>query len=313
MKLSIVIPCYASEKFLKNTYEQIEDAMNVAGYDYELILVNDSSPDNTYSVIKELAEAHNNIIGVNLAKNFGQHGAIMAGLAQTTGELILCMDDDGQTPASEIHKLIEGISDEVDVCYASYEHKQHSNFRNLGTRMNNWMATTMIGKPKDLFISSFFVAKRYVIEEMLRYNNAFPYIHGLLLRTTNKIINVPVDHKMREVGNSGYSLKKLLGLWLNGFTAFSVKPLRVADIIGVLTALAGFIYAIVIAVRRFVIGDCGSVGWASMTCILLFVGGMQMLLLGLVGEYIGRTYMCMNDSPQYVIKDMVGNKKDRME
>lgn len=310
MNLSIVIPCYASEKFLKNTYMKIDEAMHTAGYDYELILVNDSSPDETYSVIKDLANEHDNIIGINLAKNFGQHGAIMAGLAQTSGELVLCMDDDGQTPASEIYKLVEGITDDIDVCYACYEHKQHSNFRNLGTKMNNWMATTMIGKPKNLFISSFFVAKRYVIEEMLRYNNAFPYIHGLLLRTTNKIVNVQVDHKMRECGNSGYSLKKLLGLWLNGFTAFSVKPLRVADIIGVLTAFAGFVYAIVIAVRRFVIGDCGSVGWASMTCILLFVGGMQMLLLGLVGEYIGRTYMCMNDSPQYVIKEMVGSKKD---
>lgn len=309
MKLSIVIPCYNSENFLENTYKEIDSAMNEAGYDYELILVNDSSPDGTFSVIKKLSQENDNVIGINLAKNFGQHGAIMAGLAQTTGDLILCMDDDGQTPATEIHKLIEGITDETDVCYASYEHKQHSNFRNLGTKMNNWMATTMIGKPKDLFISSFFVAKRYVIEEMLRYSNAFPYIHGLLLRTTNKIINVPVNHKSREIGNSGYSLKKLLGLWLNGFTAFSVKPLRVADIIGALTALAGFIYAMVIAARRFIIGDCGSVGWASMTCILLFVGGMQMLLLGLVGEYIGRTYMCMNDSPQYVIKEMVGNKK----
>lgn len=305
MKLSIVIPCYNSSKFLENTYNEIKAAMDAAGYEHEIIFINDSSPDDTFSVIKEIASRDECVIGINLARNFGQHSAIMAGLNETTGDLVLCMDDDGQTPASEIHKLVEGISEDVDVCYACYEHKQHSNFRNFGSKVNDWMATTMIGKPKELIISSFFVAKRYVIDEMLRYSNGFPYIHGLLLRSTNKIKNIPVNHKAREVGASGYSMKKLLGLWLNGFTAFSVKPLRVADIIGVLTAFAGFAYAIFVLIRRVVFGDCGSIGWASMICITLFIGGMIMLLLGMIGEYIGRMYLCMNDTPQYVVKDIV--------
>ena len=137
--------------------------------EYEIILIDDSSPDNTYQVIEKISREHRNIYGASLAKNFGQHAALMAGFSYASGDYVLCMDDDGQTPASEIHKLLEALSDDIDVVYAEYETKKHSLYRNLGSKLNAKMTEWMLGKPKELYVSSFFVAKRYVIEEMLKY------------------------------------------------------------------------------------------------------------------------------------------------
>jgi undecaprenyl-phosphate 4-deoxy-4-formamido-L-arabinose transferase len=163
------------------------------------------------------------------------------------------------------------------------------------------MARIMLNKPKDLYISSYFAAKRYIVDDMIRYENSYPYVIGLVLRSTNNIVNVDVHHRARTIGTSGYTLKKLLGLWMNGFTSFSVKPLRITTFIGCLSAIAGFIYGIVIIVQKFVLPD-RQVGFASLASLLVFFGGMIMIMLGLIGEYVGRMYISMNNSPQYVIK-----------
>ena len=232
-KVSFVIPCYNSSKTIGKVIEEIKETMQqIAKYKYEIILVNDCSPDNTFEVIQEICKENKNICGVNLAKNFGQHGALMAGFHQVTGDILVCLDDDGQTPANEVGKLLEKIEAGDDVVYASYAHKKHSLFRNFGSYVNELMAQFLLGKPKDLYISSYFAARRFVVKEMLKYENAYPYVIGLVLRTTKKISNVSVNHREREVGQSGYTLAKLLGLWFNGFTAFSTKPLRIATIGG---------------------------------------------------------------------------------
>lgn len=306
MKISIVIPCYASARFLDNTINEIiKEISKLNQYEFEIILVNDCSPDDTFDVVKENSKNFINIVGVDLAKNFGQHAALMAGFQHVTGDIVVCMDDDGQTPASEIHKLIEEISEDCDVVYARYQKKKHAWYRNVGSKINALMTEWMLGKPKNLYISSFFAAKRYVIEEVKKYKNAYPYVIGLILRTTKSIKNVDVTHKEREVGESGYSFKKLIALWMNGFTAFSIKPLRIADVIGVILALFGFCFLVIVVIKRVVCGDSGAVGWSSLISVLLFIGGIIMCILGIIGEYIGRIYICINNAPQYVIKELI--------
>lgn len=304
-KVSYVIPCYNSSQTIGKVIAEIKDTMEkLSQYEYEIILVNDCSPDNTFEVITKLCEENKNICGVNLAKNFGQHGALMAGFHQVTGDILVCLDDDGQTPADEVGKLLAKIEAGDDVVYASYAHKKHSMFRNFGSFVNEKMAQFLLGKPKELYVSSYFAARRFIVNEMLKYGNAYPYVIGLVLRTTKKISNVPVNHREREIGQSGYTLKKLLGLWFNGFTAFSTKPLRIATIGGGIFAFCGFLYGIYTIIKKFV-NPAVPVGFSSMMSALMFIGGVMMLMLGLIGEYIGRMYICMNNAPQFVVRDLI--------
>ena len=310
MKLvSFVIPCYRSAATVSAVVEEINSTMAaLPNYDHEIILVNDCSPDNTFSVIEGLARADKRITAVDLAKNFGQHAAIMAGLHHSRGDYIVCLDDDGQTPADEVGKLLAKLEEGYDVVYASYgHHKQHSFFRNFGSWLNGKMTEIMLGKPKDLSIPSYLAAKRFIIEEMLNYKHCFPYVDGLVLRSTRRICNVPVNHRQRQQGESGYTIGKLLSLWMNGFTSFSVKPLRLATYAGVFTAFLGFIYALVIVVKYFTDSSIPE-GWSSTMALQLVLGGIILVVLGLIGEYIGRIYMCINASPQFVERQVV--KKD---
>lgn len=306
-KISFVIPCYRSEKTLEAVVMEIMTTMQkITEYEYNIFLVNDCSPDNTIGVIKELCSKYDNISGIDLAKNFGQHAAIMAGLRKTDGDIVVCLDDDGQTPADEVGKLIKGIEDGSDVVYANYHNKKHSAFRNFGTWMNDLMTRVMLGKPKDLHLTSYFAAKRFVIESMLQYENSYPYIIGLVLRATKNISNVEVKHRSRDIGTSGYTMKKLLGLWFNGFTAFSILPLRIATVTGVGFAGIGFIYGIYTIIKKFVNPEV-PLGFSSMMAAIVFIGGMLMIMLGLIGEYIGRIYISINNSPQYVIRKEYNN------
>ncbi|MBD5488034.1 MAG: glycosyltransferase family 2 protein [Lachnospiraceae bacterium] len=306
--VSFVIPCYRSMQTIGKVVEEIDTAMEkMPEYEHEIVLVNDSSPDDTFEVIRELCARRKDICGINLARNFGQHAALMAGFRYIRGEIVVCLDDDGQTPADEVGKLLREIEEGYDVVYAKYTHKQHSGFRNFGSKINELMTRIMLGKPKELYLSSYFAARRFVVDEMLRYTNPYPYVIGLVLRTTKNITNVEVSHREREVGTSGYTIGKLLGLWFNGFTAFSIKPLRVATAMGCITACGGFLYGIYTVIKKFVNPNV-PIGFSAMMAALVFIGGMIMLMLGLIGEYIGRIYISLNNSPQYVIKECIGEK-----
>lgn len=310
--ISFVIPCYRSLQTLPGVIQEIKDTMKtLKKYEYEIVLVNDSSPDDTFSVIIGLCRENDNITGINLARNFGQHAALMAGFHYVKGDIVVCLDDDGQTPACEVGRLLAGIEEGADVVYAKYNHKHHSGFRNFGSHVNEVMTRIMLGKPKDLYVSSYFAAKRFVVDEMIRYEYAYPYVIGLVLRTTKNIVNVEIDHRDRQAGESGYTLKKLLGLWFNGFTAFSVKPLRIATVTGVVCALCGFAYGIYTIIKKIFIQPPDLVvGFSALMSVIVFMGGMLMLMMGLVGEYMGRMYVSMNNSPQYVIREIVGNGKE---
>lgn len=301
--ISFVIPCYRSAQTLNKVVDEIDATMKALNaYEYEIVLVNDSSPDDTYEVIRSLCAKRRDIRGINLSRNFGQHAALMAGFHYVNGDVVVCLDDDGQTPANEVGKLLDKIDEGYDAVYAKYTRKQHSGFRNLGSKINELMTRVMLGKPKELYLSSYFAVRKYVVEEMLRCTTPYPYVIGLVLRTTRKIANVEVTHREREAGTSGYTIGKLFGLWFNGFTAFSIKPLRIATALGCLTACAGFLYGFYTVVKKFINPNV-PIGFSALMAALVFIGGMIMLMLGLIGEYIGRIYISLNNSPQYVIKE----------
>ena len=309
MKLvSFVIPCYRSENTVEAVTEEIRAAIAaLPGYDYEIVLVNDCSPDGTCRVIRALAGKDSHITAVDLAKNFGQHAALMCGLRHTAGDYVVCLDDDGQTPADEVGKLLAKLEEGYDVVYASYKQKQESGFRRFGSEVNRRMTEIMLSKPRELELTSYFAARRFLVDEMLRYEHCYPYVMGLVLRSTKNICNVPVKHRARESGSSGYTLGKLLGLWMNGFTSFSVKPLRISIWSGVILAVFGFVYALAAVIRYFTV-HTAPLGWTTTTVLLLIVGGFILIMLGLVGEYVGRVFMCVNATPQYVEREVVKKK-----
>ena len=304
-KLSFVIPCYGSETTIEIVVNEIRETLKQRPeYDYEIILVNDCSPDRVWPRIRALALADSHITGIDLAKNFGQHAALMAGYRHCTGDLIISLDDDGQTPARELFTLVDKMKEGWDVVYASYAHKMHSGFRNFGTWMNERMTESLIGKPKGLRVTSYFIMRRFIADEILRYENAYPYIEGLIFRATRNIANVPVTHHERMVGESGYTFSKLLALWFNGFTAFSVKPLRIATFCGSACACIGFLYGIYVVIRKLVDSSI-EMGWSSIIASIFFLGGLILIMLGMIGEYIGRIYISINNAPQYTIRQVV--------
>ena len=307
--ISVVIPCYRSEHSLRNVVESTIDTLSKRKDSFEIILVNDGSPDNVWSVIEKLVQENKEIVkGINFTKNFGQHSALLAGYKYSKGDIIVSLDDDGQTNPVHIWKLIDKLNEGYDVVYARYPETKESLFRRTGSWLNNKMSEVLLNKPKEVKGTSFNAIRRYVIEDMIRYDKSYPYIGGLVYRATNNITDVEIEHEERKDGRSGYTLSKLINLTLNGFTAFSVKPLRIASYLGILTALIGFIYAIVTIIKKLTIPSI-QLGYSSLMAAMLFMGGIIMFLLGMIGEYVGRIYIGINNSPQYVIKEILDNEK----
>ena len=305
MKISFTIPCYRSENTLEFVVNEIVEKMKERSeLDYEIIAVNDSSPDNVWSVITRLSTENPRIKGVNLAINMGKHAALMAAFSVVTGDIVVGVDDDGQCPVDRLWDLLAPLDDGYDMSMAQYPQKKQSGFKNFGSKVNDAMVRFMIGKPKGLVFSNFTARKRFICDEIIKYKNPYPYLEGLTLRTTQKIALVPMEERSRKSGVSGYTFKKSLSLWVNGCTAFSVKPLRLATILGVAFAILGFLVGIYMVISRILNPDMAA-GYASIMAVMLTIGGVIMVLLGVIGEYLGRIYICINNSPQYVIRETV--------
>lgn len=304
-KISIVIPCYCSAKTLPHVLKEIKAEFEHHHYtNYEIILVSDASPDDVYDIIQSYASKDIRIKGIEMSRNFGQHAALMAGYRAVTGDIVVSMDDDGEIPTSQIFSLIDKIGEGYDVVYASYTNHVRGLFRLFGTKINELMANVLLEKEKSIKLSSFFAAKRFIIDDVIRYKASYTYIPGLVLRTTTKITNIEMTLRNRMAGSSGYTLKKLLSLWFNGFTAFSVKPLRVASMAGIFCTGVGVLYGLFIVINKL-LNPWIQAGYSSIMAVLLFVGGMIMLMLGMIGEYLGRIYISLNNSPQYVIRQTI--------
>lgn len=316
--ISFVIPCYGSEFTIEDVVDELITEVNTRrdSYDYEIILVNDCSPDNVWEVIKGLVAKNSHIFGISLSRNFGQHAALMAGYSKSNGDIVFSLDDDGQAPIESVYSLIDKLQEGYDSVSGQIKEIKQSKFRILGSFINKKMCEYLLGQPKNLGGSSFWVTRRFVIKEMLRYNNSYPYVGGLVLRTTRNIATVEINQRERQYGTSGYTFKKLLKLWINGFTAFSEKPLRIATLLGLVCAALGFGYGLFVVIKKVIYPQI-PMGYSSIMAVILFIGGMIMLLLGMIGEYIGRIYISINNAPQYVIrettKDELTKNKDSRE
>ncbi len=310
--LSYVIPCYRSEYTISKVLNEIREVMGQRKeYDYEVICVNDFSPDTVYSVLEREAASDKRVKVVDLAKNAGKHAAVLAGLRYAKGDYIINIDDDFQCPVYEQWRLLEPLEkDECDVAVANYEQKKQSALKNFGSFVNLVTASIMLEKPMDLRMENFCIFKKFVRDEIIKYNKPYPYLEGLILRVTRRISVVMMQERERaDEKATGFTFGKSLSLWLNGFTAFSVKPLRIASILGVSFSLIGFIIMVVFVIKKLINPDVPA-GYTSLIAINLLIGGINMLILGLLGEYVGRIYICLNNSPQYVIKNTI-NLDDR--
>lgn len=300
--LSIVVPVYRSAPILPQLIEQIHAEMCKEGLDgsFELLLINDASPDNSWQVIRSLAAVHPFIRGVSLRRNFGQHNATMAGLNQARGEIIVVMDDDLQHPPHAIGDIMRALAEGYDVCYTNYLNRQHATWKKVGSQFNDWVATHLLGKPKGLYLSSFKGLRKEVAQEVIRYDGPYAYVDGLILDVTRSITAIDIEHQERHEGEGNYNLRRSVSLWLKMATSFSILPLRLATYMGFALAALSLVMIAFIVVQKFLNPDFPR-GWASLIATILLIGGIQTLCIGMIGEYLGRTYLKLNRKPQFVI------------
>ena len=311
--ISFIIPCYRSENTIEKVIDEIVATVaERSEYDYEVICVNDMSPDGVWDVLQKIAAKNEKVKLINFAKNQGKHSALMAGHAAASGEYVVDIDDDFQSPVNNLWKLMEPVvNGECDVAMANYFKKSESLFKRFGSWVNKRMIASMLEKPVNLHWDNFTVMRRYISDAILEYKNPYPYMEGLIFSVTRNVHIVMMEDRSRADDNStGYTFKKSLDLWMNGLTAFSVKPLRVASMVGIIFAVAGFIWGTIILLQKFVFHTIEVLGYASLASIMLFATGVMMIMLGLMGEYIGRMYISMNHIPQYTIKEKVNFDKE---
>ncbi|MFG6333210.1 MAG: glycosyltransferase family 2 protein [Lachnospiraceae bacterium] len=314
MRYSVIIPCYKSDQTIEHVVNLTREEMRKQNReDLEFVLVNDCSPDGgkTIEKLKEMAENHADVKVIDLAVNCGQHNALMAALRHAEGDVIIGMDDDGQTHPSQLPALFEMLDQGYDLVYGYYPQKKHSWFRNLGSRFNDLTVNMMIKKPKEVRTSSYFVVRKFVRDYAVEYTGSYTYLLGLFMRCTQNIASVPIQHFEREAGESGYTLKQLIRLW-SSIIGFSVVPLRVASITGFVSAGAGLLAALWILIRKFIDPNL-SMGWPSIMCAIFFFFGLNFMFLGMIGEYLGRMFLGMNREPQYVIKATYNIQKTKKE
>ena len=303
--ISIVIPCYRSEKTVSSVVDRITETMRQHEQDdYEVILIDDGSPDNTAEVLTKIALNDMHVKAILLSRNFGQHSALMAGYSQAKGEYIVGMDDDGEHDPADMFKLIDELDKGFDYVCAAFTSNDHSLYKRIGSRVNDWMATTFIGKPKNSLFSSYYVMRRFVMLEIIKTRNPHPYVGGMLVSITKKLSTVPIDHHKRIAGTSGYNLRRSIALWLNGITAYSVKPLTFSMTIAMIFTIFGFLFGLYVILRKLVSPEIPA-GYSSIVALISLIGGMIMLLLNMIGEYVGRIYLLVNKIPQYVIREIV--------
>lgn len=312
MLVSVVIPCYNSEHIIAKVVEMVQTEFSkIEDYKCEFVLVNDCGGDNTFHVIQTLASKYDNVHGIDLMRNFGQHNALMCAMHYAQGDLILGMDDDLQTHPSQIPLLLEAIkTGGYDIVYGTYRESKNGPIKNFTHWLNKVSSRVLLGRPKGVQSSNFWLITHAVKNEVIKYRSFNPYVDAIFYRTSHNIGNVTIEHHEREYGSSGYTFTKLVKLWL-AYWNFSAVPLHIASIIGAITAAAGFVVGIITIIRKLIDPSIHA-GWSSLVCILLFFFGLILLALGIIGEYLGKALLAINETPQYIVRSEVNvaNKRE---
>ena len=302
--VSVVIPCYNSERSIAEVVElTMAEFAKLDGFDCEFVLVDDNSSDGTFAEISRLCERYHSVHGLRLMRNFGQHNGLMCAMNHVSGDYVLGMDDDLQTHPSQIAAILAKMGEGYDLVYGVYRKSTNGSIKNLTSWLNKKTSRVLLGRPKNIQSSNFWCITHQVCDEVVKYKNYSPYVDGIFYRVTHNIGNVTIEHHEREYGQSGYTLKKLIKQWMAYFN-FSVIPLRIASIIGVISAVVGFAMAIVTIVRKL-LDPTMLVGWASTISLMVFFFGLVLMVLGIIGEYVGDLVLAVNGTPQYIVRKKV--------
>lgn len=298
-RLTVCVPVYNGAKTIEHLVSNIFEKLSPLSV--QIVLVNDASPDNSEAVCKKIAESVDHVKFISLRKNAGEHAAVMCALNHAEGDYVTIIDDDFQNPPQEILKLLKVAESGKDVVFSKYKDKKHHPLRNLGSQFNNLVATWLLDKPFNLYLSSFKLMSKDIVQEVIKYTGPFPYLDGLILRVTSNYDSVFVEHVARGEGQSNYTFRKLVRLWMNMFINFSVRPLRVITLVGFCAFFISILGISWVVFEKFT-DPSRSVGWASLMCVLLAIFGLQSVFLGIIGEYIGKLYLDHTGTPQWVIK-----------
>jgi undecaprenyl-phosphate 4-deoxy-4-formamido-L-arabinose transferase len=302
--LSVVVPVYNSAECLPELAQRVRLAVADAFPRFELILVDDCSPGDSWGVIEDLIRSHPEIVALRLRKNVGQDNAIMAGLHQARGESVVIMDDDLQHDPEDIPRLCAELRSGFDVAFARFGAKRQVWWKNLGSWFTDRVATVLLGKPKHIYLSPYKALDRNVVQELVKYTGPFSYVDGLILTVTSNITQIEARHQSRFAGDSNYNLVRSIRVWLKLATSFSLVPLRIATVTGMIIAVASFLMAIYFVIEALFLARAPE-GWPSLIVAVFFLGGVQLMGIGAVGEYIGRIFITLNKRPQFTIRDVV--------
>lgn len=305
-EISVVIPVYNSEGNLEELVKQLVDSLK--DYSFEIVFVNDHSKDNSWSVLKSLINKYKNITAINLRRNFGQDGAIMTGFRNAVGKFMVVMDDDLQHSPYDIPQLYnQCINNQKDVCFANFTKREHAAWKNFGSKLNGKVAEIIVGKPKEIYISPFYIIKKEVVDYILEYQGPYPYVHGLIFTITDNVMQIDVKHHKRLSGQSNFNLFRSIKVFLKLATSFSIIPLRFATFVGIISAIFGFLL-IPVYLYFYLFTNKIIEGWTTLTILILLLGGLILLCLGIIGEYIGRLYLTTNKRPQSTIDEIITSR-----
>lgn len=300
--ISVVIPVYNSENTIAELIGRISDSL--AGIAYELVLVDDGSSDSSWNVISRLIRTHKNIIAIHLRKNSGQDNAIMAGLSLAEGEYVVIMDDDLQHNPCDIIPLFHKCREGYDVCYAYFKKKKQSWWKNIGSLLNGAMAVSLLHKPRHIYLSSFYIIKGDVAKEILKYRGPYPYIQGFIFQVTGNVTQIEIEHHNRKYGKGNFNFVRSLEVFFKHMTSFSIIPLRLSSMIGFLVAVAGFLLSVYYLMIFFFMQHKVE-GWTTLILTILILCGLMLMSIGIVGEYLGRVFLSINNKPPYTIKEIM--------
>lgn len=299
--VSVVIPVYNGSASIAAVVSRVMRSLSDRAY--EIILVDDGSADQSVEVCRQLCKHHSQVTLVELSRNFGEHNAVLAGLAHTSGATVAVLDDDAQNPPEELPRMLAMLeSQQLDVVYGRYMQRKHSLWRRLGSWFNDRMANLMLGKPPGLYLSSFKVMSRFIVDQVLEYQGPYPYIDGLICRSTRRLGEIDVQHAMRAAGASNYTLVRLLRLWMNMFMGFSILPLRITSLLGLAISALSAVWLLLIIVDKLWISPHVTAGIPTVLACLVLFSGVQLMVLGMVGEYVGRMFLTTNGQPQYIVR-----------
>jgi len=308
IKISVVIPVYNSEECLLELNTKLEETLTVFDC-YEIILVNDKSTDGSWQKIEHICSINKNVTGINFRKNFGQDNAIMAGLQIAKGEYIVIMDDDLQHAPSDIIKLYTKCSEGYDICYGYFKNKKQKGWKNLGSWLNGKLSEKLLQKPPHIYLSPFKIITKGVIDEVVKYDGPYPYIDATLLTITSNLTQIDLDHHPRYKGAGNFNFIGSTLVFIKHATNYSIYPLRVVSVLGFIIAMFSFVLGLVYLCQYFT-GDKRIEGWITLVILVIFFGGMMLMGVGLIGEYIGRIFLSLNKKPQFTIDKIIENKKE---